>query len=95
MNLHSSAALLNIATEDLLSADAGVGEHCHLQLGKLQKQRHKSQIKEMAVGLQQSPGPVLGSTGQPSSLKGWMVFCSCCPFHWKRGIFPLVPGETL
>lgn len=46
MNLHSSVALLNIATEDLLSAGAGVGEHCHLQLGKLQKQGHKSQIRD-------------------------------------------------
>lgn len=43
----------------------------------------------------QSPGPVLSSAGLPCSLEGWMVFSSCCPFHCKPGIFPLVPGETL
>lgn len=60
MNLHSSfVALLNIATEDLVSAGAGVGEHCHLQLGKQQEQGHKSQIKEMAVGLQTARALVL------------------------------------
>lgn len=44
MNLHYSAALLNIATKYLSSVSTDGGEHCHLQLGKLQKQGHKSQI---------------------------------------------------
>lgn len=59
VNLHSGTALLNIATEESLSAGAGVGEHCHLQPGRQQKQGHKSQIKEMAVGLQTARALVL------------------------------------
>lgn len=59
VNLHSGTALLNIATEESLSAGAGVGEHCHLQPERQQKQGHKSQIKEMAVGLQTARALVL------------------------------------
>lgn len=70
MNLHSGAALLNIATEELLSAGAGVGEHCHLQLGKQQKQGHKPQIREMAVGLQTARALVLCSA-QLGNLSPW------------------------
>lgn len=44
MNLHSGVALLNIATEDLLSAGAGVGEHCICSWGSSRNRgtNHKS-----------------------------------------------------
>lgn len=77
MNLHSGVALLNIVTEDLLSAGAGVGEHCHLQLGKQQKQGHKSPIKEMAVGLQTARALLLclAQLGNlPPRRGGWSFF---------------------
>lgn len=97
MNLHSGTALLNIATDDLLSAGAGVGEHCHLQLGKQQKQGHKSQIKEMAVGLQTARAPVLYSA-QLDDLApwrgGWSFVCAVL-FVANMAYSPLVPGETL